>query len=120
MADPDVMTVMITGRKRGENLGRILDLLDQAGLTFDDVALTPVGMPTARYKELKIAKYIRENPAIEIVEAWDDRFGHLVGFEIAVMDAGVEFIAHPVPQVRRPTRSSTQSTREGIIRNLVG
>lgn len=105
ISNPNVLAVMMTGRKALPQFRyRVAELLKQQGLNFDEVHLNTGGGSTATFKAMMVRRFLQQHPGITRVQMWDDRHNHFVDFEkAATQKPGVSFVAHKVKQVGTPT-----------------
>jgi len=90
ISNPNVWAIMMTGRKevvgkKGKEKPtafryRVPDLLQQAGLNFDEVHLSTVKNTMAGKLKTAIG-YLNKYPTIKKVKIWDDRPSHLQHFK---------------------------------------
>ena len=90
IANPDAWAVMMTGRNERTGLRMVIpQLLRGAGLSFDEVHLTPPGSSIAEKKK-KLFRILRKYPHIETLRIWDDRPSHLRDFKKLGEKLGLE------------------------------
>ena len=94
ISDPETYAVLATGRLAGRFHKRVLELLGQAGLRFDEVHLTPGG-GTLPFK-LGLMEKLIEKLGVEKVEVWEDRSEHVGAFESVIKQFGKESEIHLV------------------------
>jgi hypothetical protein len=90
ISDPEVYSVLLTGRLAARFDRRVRALLSQAGLHFDEVILTPGG-GTLPFKLKIIERLLAQNPDLKHVQMWDDRVEHISVFEKALATHGIDF-----------------------------
>jgi hypothetical protein len=89
IADPEVHAIVLTGRVDKPDLRyRVAELLDSAGLDFDDVFLNDLGGRTQTFKLKRIGSLLRKYPTIDDVYIWEDRGNHLDFFIDRLNQAG--------------------------------
>jgi 2'-5' RNA ligase len=76
IANPEVLTALVTGRLASKFHVRVQDLLAQVGLKFDHVFFSPGG-DTEAYKLDVIGQLLRDNYSARGVDIWEDRGEHL-------------------------------------------
>lgn len=76
MAEPHTYSVLMTGRKDGVHTARVMELLGQQSLKFDEVKLS-TGFDTVAFKSEQIERLLREFPDIKTVKILDDRGSYL-------------------------------------------
>jgi len=82
ISDPDVFSIMMTGRKdKSAFRYRVPELLRQKGLNFDAVHLDQGSGNSLGGKIKTIFKYLSRYPFIDTVRIWDDRGSHLRQFK---------------------------------------
>jgi len=102
IADANVFTIMLTGRKDMTGLRyRLPELLWQKKLNFDAVHLDPGGNALTN-KIHRVQSYLRRYPFITRVQLWDDRPSHLTAFQTALSPWGVTVVPHHVRALSRP------------------
>jgi hypothetical protein len=74
-------SVMMTGRMQRNFEKRILDLLEQNGINFNEVHMNDSGQDTEKFKLQEIKKILKKYPTISLVEIWDDKADHLKYFK---------------------------------------
>lgn len=72
IANENTLTALITGRSQLGFTARIKDLLEQAGLKFDHVFLSPDEDDTKTYKLKVLTALMSENPMVRNVDIWED------------------------------------------------
>jgi len=78
-ANPNALTVMLTGRMK--KLGpQVKAVLDDKGLTFD-MYLYNDGGETSKNKIKHMGKILDDYPSITTIEMWDDRDKHIPTFQ---------------------------------------
>lgn len=89
-SDSKVWSVLATGRENSSKMrSRILDLLAQRGLDFDEVHLSPAP-DTISWKRSLLEKLINKlGDRLTRVRIWDDRLSHLPQFKNVCLDLGV-------------------------------
>jgi D-mannonate dehydratase len=117
LADFNVYTVLMTGRQHRvpEINRRVHELLDSAGLQFDEVhlkQLSPGSDRTAQFKRDKLTELLTAMPEVNIVHLWDDRHHHLPAIVQAAGDRGVRAVPHPVDRFSLPTACSAEEFAE--------
>jgi len=96
IADPDVITIMCSGRSDvGSNRYRIPELFKQIGLHFDAVYLGKNSNIKAQ-KAAIAANYQKKYPEINTVHMWDDTKSNRDAVRNATIKLGHFFIGHPV------------------------
>lgn len=95
-SDPDVVSILVTGRLVKRFHHRVRDLLRQAGLRFDSVNLAPGGASTETAKLKIFAEALAANPEITHVEIWEDRSEHIGKFKSFFEAQGLQTKAHLV------------------------
>lgn len=111
---PGVYTVLMTGRSAEPQLAaRITELVQSAGLDFDEIHLKTGGR-TVNWKSRMLSEFLRRLPDLEVVQMWDDRGSHLEQFVRIVEDAGLVAIPHFVDYVLHEP-----CVREGTLREYV-
>ena len=78
-ANPDTLTVMLTGRTI-QLEPQVRAILEKYGLVFDKYLFKEGGL-TEHSKMGHMAKILDEYPTIESIEMWDDRVDHVPKFE---------------------------------------
>jgi hypothetical protein len=96
IADPDVMTVVITGRD-SSYASRIREMLYTKPLRMDEVYTNP-GTDTELFKRRTIHDLVLTQEP-EVVEIWEDRKEHLDRYVEFIRELGVEAIPHYRPAV---------------------
>jgi hypothetical protein len=101
ISDPNVFAVMMTGRKDNSAFRyRVPELLNQRGLNFDAVHLTPKTSKSAKkYKIKQVLRYLQKYPQIKTVQIWDDRKSHLKFFEYVLRHFGYRVKTHFVHEL---------------------
>ena len=94
IANPEVYTVLLTGRLAKRFDRRVKVLLQQNALHFDEVVLT-TGSGTLPFK-LKVIDHLMEKFPLERIEMWDDRTEHASVFDSTLAAKGIEFEIHIV------------------------
>jgi len=93
--DLDVWSVMCTGRINTPSLRyRVAELLQDAGLDFDEVYLNGSGSKTLEYKKNLVKGLLQKHPNITRVVVWEDNESNLDGIEMVARDFGVGFEGH--------------------------
>jgi hypothetical protein len=93
--DLDVWSVMCTGRINTPSLRyRVAELLQEAGLDFDEVYLNGSGSKTLEYKKNLVKGLLQTHPNITRVVVWEDNESNLNGIEMIARDFGVGFEGH--------------------------
>ena len=120
IADPEVYTVLMTGRTAKPALNaRVNELLDSAGLAFDEVHLKPGG-GTQDWKSSMILNLIQLFPDLETVQIWDDRKNHLDHFGTVVEAQGLAVELHFTGVVLdEPCVLGDAVVDEGLLREYV-
>ncbi|HIL97581.1 MAG TPA: DUF2410 domain-containing protein [Pseudomonadales bacterium] len=120
IADPEVYTVLMTGRTAKPALNaRVNELLDSAGLAFDEVHLKPGG-GTQDWKSSMILNLIQLFPDLETVQIWDDRKNHLDHFGTVVEAQGLAVELHFTGIVLdEPCVLGDAVVDEGLLREYV-
>jgi hypothetical protein len=77
--DPDGYVVVMTGRHNPLQ-PRIQDLLDNAGLTPDELITNPEIGNTTGYKRDEMLYLLRQLPRVQEVEFWEDKKADLKGY----------------------------------------
>ena len=95
-SDPDVVSILVTGRLVKKFHLRVRDLLRQAGLRFDSVHLAAGGSSTETAKLKVFAETLADNPGITSVEIWEDRAEHIGKFKSFFEAQGLKCKAHLV------------------------
>jgi hypothetical protein len=96
IANPDVWAVLCTGRSLQSGARyRVPELLQDAGLHFDEVILNP-GSETAIFKATAVLKILRKHPEIDTVQVWEDQTKNIVGISSVARHLGVKFIPHKI------------------------
>ena len=98
--DQNVYAMLATGRIDAVFRWRVPELLKLAGLSFDEVHMSPGGA-TLTFKTNLVKRILRRHPAIGAVHIWDDRKEHLRGFEAALAPF-VSVSLHPVSVKAKP------------------
>ena len=94
--DPEVLSVLATGRGLASFARfRIPELLTQVELDFYAVHLAPDmgGTATPDFKAFVVGGYLRGNPDIKLVRAWDDTKSNLNAMAAMAARLGVAFDA---------------------------
>ena len=78
-ADPETVSLLLTGRLAKRFTVRLTELLAQAELSFDRVILS-TGGDTEAHKLLMIGEFLSVYPTIVEVDIWEDRHEHLTKF----------------------------------------
>jgi hypothetical protein len=90
IADPDTLTVLMTGRLVKRFTERVTDLLSQAQLEFDEVHLA-TGGGTLGFKLETLLRLLEQRPEIMHVTIWDDRPEHMPDFAAVLDEVGVAY-----------------------------
>ena len=113
ISNPNVWAMMVTGRADG--IGpikwRIMELLKQKGLDFDEVWLNPGGS-TESYKKKVILKTLAKHPHVEVVQIWEDRGNHLANFCKLVESTGRVCVPHLIREVNHPVDCTLEDLEE--------
>lgn len=99
IADEDTYTIMMTGRMDRNFHDRILQLLHQQSLEFNDVFLNDSGGDTVDFKVSKINKFIKKFPNLKKLEMWEDKQEHIQQFHEAFDNRGFELEIHKVEPI---------------------
>ncbi len=99
--NPDVISVLVTGRRKAGFSLRIKELLAQAGIKFHHIYMSSGG-PTEEYKIKAINELLREYPTIRGVSIWEDRMQHLRSFVDAVESQGKACFPHLITVAAHP------------------
>ena len=83
----DVHTVLLTGRLKTFE-SRIKDMLDSAGLEFDEYHFCPGGN-TLKFKLSVIEDLLEKFPTVDFVEMWEDKPEHIGPFEEKLTQLGI-------------------------------
>lgn len=78
-ADPDSLTIMLTGRVI-ELEPQVKAILNSYGLTFDEYFFKEGGL-TEHSKMQHMVNMVDKYPTIDSIEMWDDRVDHIPKFE---------------------------------------
>ncbi len=100
LADPNVYSVMLTGRSDGLFRWRVPELLHSVGLSFDQVRLNP-GNAVARFKSQVLVSLARRFPQAQRFVFWDDNKTYLNRYQTMLERAGFIVETH---LVRVPSR----------------
>lgn len=95
IANPEVWTILCTGRNDRPFRWRVPELLHQKGLRFDEVFLNKGG-GTAEFKKGILRAQLRKHPHIDTVHIWEDRPNHLKAFVSFVESLGARAFPHPI------------------------
>ena len=95
IADPETLTVLITGRIASKFTARLKDLLRGVGLKFDHVYLNP-GDDTEPFKLGVLDKLLKDHTTARGVDIWEDRAPHLRRYADFVESKGVAAFPHLV------------------------
>lgn len=101
--DPNSYAVLLTGRPDHLFRDRVLDLLEQQGLDFDQALCNPSRKAgtTAPWKRDYLLKYLDWNPDVRHVVMWDDDEEKIPIYIDALRNVGVSLLVH---QVREPAK----------------
>lgn len=88
IADPDVHTILLTGRWSSLFTPRVRELLKQQGLTFDEVLLSTQAK-TLPFKTEVLKRLLKHG--LQSVEVWDDHPTYTRTFQSIFDKAGVPF-----------------------------
>lgn len=72
IVNENTLTALITGRVQHRFTLRIRELLEQAGLKFDHVFLSPDEEDTKKYKVKVLTTLMADNPSVRNVDIWED------------------------------------------------
>ncbi len=101
IADPESMTVLLTGRSE-RFAPRVTELLHGHRFWFDESHFMSLGETETLGGKLRVIEALaRRTPRFEVVEVWDDRHEHLAAFETRLQALDIKYIGH---HVRRATR----------------
>lgn len=113
IADPNVFTIVCTGRLKQTYANRVTELIRDKGLNFDEVHLRDGGS-TAPYKKRVIGELLARFPDITTVHIWEDRLEHLPEFIEHVEQLGKVGVPHPI-QRRDPVCQLTVEQTQGMV-----
>lgn len=99
IADEDTYSIMMTGRMDRNFHDRIIQLLHQQSLEFEDVFLNDSGQDTVDFKVSKINKFIKKFPNLKKLEMWEDKQEHIEKFTEALDNRGFELEIHKVEPI---------------------
>ena len=95
ISDPNVYTVMATGRQEHPFKNRLEELLQAAHLDFDEMHLRPHGR-TADFKVRLVRQVLDDHPSITRVDLWEDQERNMAMYRVAIQGMGVSCKVHPV------------------------
>lgn len=95
IADPDVVTVLFTGREASKFTLRVKDLLSLVNLSFDHLELCD-GDNTLSFKKRVIDTLLKQYPSARGVNIWEDREDHLRQYADHVESQGRAAFPHLV------------------------
>ncbi len=98
--DPDIYTILLTGRPDRYFRYRVPELLHQQSLDFDEVRLNP-GIDTLRWKTGHLIRLVRRYEFDRVV-GWEDRQGHLDTWAGEMTKRGIDFVGHLVTEASHP------------------
>jgi hypothetical protein len=89
--------VLATGRLDKVFRWRVPELLQQQGLNFDEVHLSPGGDKegTSRFKSQLLSRLLRKY-LFDLVEIWDDSLDLIPKYVALIEDQGIPVITHPI------------------------
>ena len=91
--------VMCTGRiDSGPLRYRVAELLDQAGLDFDQNFLNYTGGETEPYKQKVLIDLLKQHPQVKKVVMWEDTQKNLDALEKICERANIEFEGHLISE----------------------
>ena len=119
MANPEVYTVLMTGRGASAELkARVMELIGSVGLGFDEAHLKPGG-GTLPWKSSMIEQLVKKLPDLETVQIWEDRGNHLSAFMALVDSLGLKGIPHPVNVTLNAPCVLDEPIAESILRQYL-
>lgn len=103
IANPDTLSVCLTGRQDRIYKGRVPYLLHDAGLKFDILKLSDSDN-TEAFKSAVITELVRKHPFVSKIELWDDKPHFLERYEklIGRLDPAIEVVTHHVVARSKP------------------
>lgn len=119
IASMDTFAIMCTGRPNtnGALRYRIAELLNMAGLDFDEVHLNPApGGPTSLYKAKLVFELLKKYPNIKSVSVWEDTQKNLDAIERVCDAMSVEFLPHLIKENPYPIDGVTKEEYEAMMR----
>jgi hypothetical protein len=122
-ADPQTLTVLLTGRWAQNFRPRVRELLKQKGLTFDQTLLpsSPGSLP---FKKAKLSKMVDEYPGAKTVEVWDDHPEHTKVFKSLLSKEGLDVRINNVSvrphEPECPTPVESRRGRLGLMKICEG
>lgn len=97
IADPNVYAILMTGRSDKVFRRRVLNLLKQKGLSFDEVKLSPSDSRTEVVKRKRLYDLLLKYTQTQMVEILDDR-DHVATFGVLVKKLGYKVKIHKVKE----------------------
>ena len=99
ISDMSTWAVMCTGRiDSGPLRYRVAELLDQAGLDFDQNFLNYTGGETEPYKQKVLIDLLKQHPQVKKVVMWEDTQKNLDALEKICERANIEFEGHLISE----------------------
>ena len=103
ISDMSTWAVMCTGRiDSGPLRYRVAELLDQAGLDFDQNFLNYTGGETEPYKQKVLIDLLKQHPQVKKVVMWEDTQKNLDALEKICVRANIEFEGHLISEILLP------------------
>lgn len=104
--DPETYAVLMTGRNDDTFSRRVHQLLQQEGLAFNEIHLTPEGMDTADFKAMALGNMLDKLRGLEQVTIWDDDAPKMDVYRHLVELDGLPCVTHHITEDRPSFDSS--------------
>lgn len=115
IADPDVYTVLLTGR--GEMFrDRVIELCESVGLAFSEYFLKPDQKETTGDFKVRVIDELIATHSPSYIEMWEDRPKHIAVFDSHLSKIG---IAYDIHHVERGESYMSQQDEVDVIEYLI-
>jgi len=95
LSDVNHYVILMTGRNRDVFTSRVIQLIGQRDLEFDEVHLSD-RKDTIAFKVENIERVLAGYPSIKVVNVWDDMINRTPAYRAAVEKTGAKFKLHIV------------------------